>query len=151
MTLQNTRAEGATNAPSVSTRIEALTEVLACAAASKPQRECMVCGCPTQQPPVSVIPLTYVAACLVHHSLEDAYSLLPLRYAPLCEVHCDHLNALFVDLGDPHLDVRRYERRAKVLGGVKRGKLLIFGGAKALNVVKEFHAAVLALKWAVRG
>lgn len=150
MTLREVRAEAEHLPSGISSRIEALAEALMLAASSETRRRCAVCGRATRLAAVFAIPVTYIATCLVVSDLEASYELLPLRHATLCKAHHDHFSALFAYVGDPHWDVERLERRAQVLGGVMRGKLLVFGGTRALNIVEEFHASVVALKRGLR-
>jgi hypothetical protein len=42
--------------------------------------------------------------------------------------------------------VGRLERGAEVLGAVAYGQLMVFGGAKALKVVEEFHVDVVDMR-----
>lgn len=146
MTLRDVRAEAEHRPSGISNRIEALAEALRLAAPSQTRRRCAVCGRATRLAAVFALPVTYIATCLVVNDVEASYRLLPLRYASLCKAHHDHFSALFAYVGDPHWDVERLERRAQVLGGVMRAKLLVFGGTRALDIVDEFHASVVALK-----
>ena len=145
MLLREIRAAAERRPAATSSRTGALAAALTHAAAS-PGGACAVCGRTSGLTMVFVLPITYIAFCLVRERLEDAYPLLPLRRAPMCDTHRDHFGALFVDVGDLRWDIGRLERRAEVLGGVLRGGLLVFGGAKALMVVDEFHEAVATLK-----
>lgn len=149
MTLRDVRAEAERRPLGISNRIEVLAETLRRAASSQTRGRCAVCNRATQLAAEFVIPITYIATCLVLNDLEMTYQGLPLRYAPLCNAHLDHFSALFVYAGDPHWDVERLERRAQALGGVLRGRLLAFGGAKSLTIVEEFNASVVALKGVV--
>ncbi len=149
MTLHEIRAE-AERSPATVERVEALVGALTKAAASRPGGVCAVCGRTTDLSMVFVLPVTYLAAYLVRNQLADAFPLLPLRRAPMCDTHRDHFGALFVDVTDSRWDVGRLERRAEVLGGVLRGGLLVFGGAKALTLVNEFHEAVSTLRASVK-
>lgn len=85
-----------------------------------------------------------------HNDLDALYRRLPTRRVRLCGDHRDPFGALFVDIGDPCWDAERLERWAEVLGGVLRGGLLVFGGAKALLITDEFHEAVTALRASVK-
>ncbi len=146
MTLHEVRDEAEHRPSVVSNRIEVLAEALRLAASRQPRRRCAVCGRATRLAAVFALPVTYISTCLVVNDLEASYRLLPLRHASLCKAHRDHFSALFAYVGDPHWDVARLERRAQVLGGVMHDKLLVFGGTKALKIVEEFHASVVALK-----
>ena len=148
MLLREIRAAAECRTAATSSRIETLAAALTSAAAGT-GGACAVCGRTTDLTTAFVIPVTYVAACLVHNELDACYRRLPTRRAHLCDDHDDHFGALFVDVGDSRWDVGRLERRAEVLGGVLRGGLLVFGGTKALTVAEEFHAAVAALRASV--
>ena len=150
MTLREVRAKAERRAAATSSRTKALVSALTSAAATT-GGACAVCDRATDLTMGFVIPVTYVAARLVQGDLDDFYRRLPTRRARLCGDHRDHFGALFVDVGDPRWDVERLERRAEVLGGVLQGGLLVFGGAKALMIAEEFHAAVVALKRRVGG
>ena len=145
MTLCEVRAAAERRTADTTEQIEALAAALTSAAA-RTGGACAVCGQTTGLTTAFVIPVTYVAACLVQNDLDALYRRLPTRRARLCGDHRDHFGALFVDVGDPRWDVERLEQRAEVLGGVLQGGLLVFGGSKALIVVAEFHEAVTALK-----
>ena len=145
MTLREVRAVAERRATATSSRIEALVVALTLAANSSGGK-CAVCGQATDLTTAFVIPVTYVAACLMQNTLDAFYRRLPTRRARLCHNHRDHFGALFVDVTDPRWDVERLERRAEVLGGVLQGGLLVFGGPKALTIVEEFHAGVAALE-----
>lgn len=146
MTIRELRAAAERRTADTSERTAALVHVLTRAAARKRPERCAVCGAATGLEPAFVLPVTYVASRLVLGGLEASYGLLPLRTGFLCETHRDHFGALFVDVADPRWNVGRLERRAGVLGGVVRGGLLVFGGAKALSIVDEFHAAMGTLR-----
>lgn len=145
MTIREVRAAAERRTAATSCRVEALAAALMLAAAGT-GGACAVCGRTTDLTTAFVIPVTYVAACLVQHDLDTLYRCLPTRRARLCSGHRGHFGALFVDVGDPRWDVKRLERRVEVLGGVLQGGLLVFGGPKALTMAEEFHAAVAALK-----
>lgn len=146
MTHREVRAAAERRPTATAERIEALAAALTLAVASNPNGRCAVCGRIPGLTTVFVIPVTYIATCLVQDDLDAFYRRLPTRRARLCGDHRDHFGALFVDVSDPRWDVERLERRAEVLGGVVRGGLLVFGGSKAVIVVEEFHEAVTALK-----
>lgn len=151
MTIRAVRAEAERRSADTSGRIETLAEVLTSAAANKHPRRCTVCGGATGLEPAFVVPVGYVASRLVLNGLEAAYGRLPLRRGFLCDRHRDHFRALLVEVADPCWDLERLEARAAVLGGVLAGGLLVFGGAKALALADEFHAALAALKRRVFG
>ena len=130
-------------------QLDRLIVVLLERAAAKEDQCCAVCGLTSLTNEARfVIPLTYIATCLVTNSLSDHLDDLPLKTAFLCHEHRDSFDALFVDPTDARWDVERLERRAEVLGGVMVGRLLVFGGHKAQKVVQEFQAAIVALKQA---
>ncbi len=149
MTIREVRAAAERRDAATSRRAKILVRALTLAAARN-GGACAVCGLTTDLTTAFVIPVTYVAACLVHDDLDDLYRRLPTRRARLCGDHRDHFGALFVDVTDSRWDVGRLERRAEVLGGVLRGGLLVFGGAKALTLVNEFHEAVSTLRASVK-
>ena len=149
MTIREVRAEAENRSSTTVARVEALTTTLTRFVPVQDAR-CAMCARTAELALMFVLPVTYIASCLVQEQLEDAYLRLPLRCAPLCDTHRAHFTALFVDVGDVRWDLTRLERRAEVLGGVLRGDLLIFGGPKALLLVAEFHEAVAALKVSVK-
>lgn len=105
-----------------------------------------MCGQATGLITAFVIPVMYIASCLVLHDLNASYRRLPTRRASMCDMRRDHFGALFVNVTDPRWDVERLERRAEVLGDVQQGVLLVFGGPKADIIAEEFQAAVATLR-----
>lgn len=144
MTIRAVRAEAERRSLATVERVGALVKALTPAANAG--GGCAICGRATRLTTVPVLPVTYIAACLVLNDLDSLYRRLPFRHAPLCSDHHDHFIALFVDASDARWDVERLERRAEVLKGVLVDGLLVFGGIKALTIVEEFHTSVVDLR-----
>jgi hypothetical protein len=135
---------------SVKQRINRVSQALDQAQARREKRVCTVCGADAKVTrPHSVIPSSYIASCLVLNDMDAHFASLSLRCVWLCVAHRLQFSSLFIDVVDCTLDLERLERRAEVLGAVRCGQLVVFGGAKALKVVEEFHAEVVALKASV--
>ena len=100
MTLREVRAEAERRAAATSSRTEALVAALTHAAATT-GGACAVCGRLSGLTTAFVIPVTYVAACLVQGDLDALYRRLPTRRTRLCGYHRDRFGALFVDVSDP--------------------------------------------------
>ena len=100
MTIREVGAGVERRTAATSSRIDALASALTLAAAGT-GGACAVCGRTAGLTTVFVIPVTYVAACLVHDDLDVLYRRLPTRRARLCGDHHDHFGALFVDVADP--------------------------------------------------
>lgn len=145
MTLREVRVQARSAA--ARKQIDSLVVVLLDRANAKEDKCCKVCGLVSPNNEAHfVIPVTYIARCLVASGTWAHLDVLPLRTAFLCYEHQHTFDALFVDPADPHWDLARLERRAGTLGGVMAGSLLVFGGEKALRVTQEFQVSIVALK-----
>ena len=147
MTLREVRDKATSRSSAHKRRVSCLVVVLLSAAELKNDRRCAVCGLlSTANTAHFAIPVNYIATCIVLNNLDEHVADLPLRTAFLCSKHETHFDALFVDVAELRWNLDGLERRAEVLQGVMVGSLLVFGGSKAVKVVQEFQAAVVALK-----
>lgn len=152
MTIQEARREADGRATSVKRRITQVSQALSGALSRKEKRPCTICGAqPEVTEPRLAIPSGFIATYLVANDMDNDVASLSPRCAWLCAEHRAHFDHLFVDVADSDLDLERLGRRAKVLGAVTCGQLVVFGGTKALRVVEEFYADVASVKAATAG